>query len=163
MNLFRWDVASVVCWFFFFPSAVLLKDRKADEIRRAERARPRKRERKSTDRVRGVIEHNRNTGPHSAGGTLARTKPPILWWQAANGGPLPYWMLMQNFGPQGLALFPNHKERRPGRVHAWQAQFTPTSAKDNNRINHKRLLDSFFLTPLPLSIRVWTASNTCCS
>ncbi|GLD53782.1 uncharacterized protein AKAME5_000648800 [Lates japonicus] len=28
--------------------------------------------------MRGVIEHNRNTGPRSAGGTLARTKLPIL-------------------------------------------------------------------------------------
>lgn len=133
-----------------------------EEKRRNKREgeRPRKRERKSTVGMRGVIEHNRDTGPRSAGGTLARTNPPILWWQAANGGPLPNGMLMPNFGPWGLAPFPKHKERRPARVHAWQLPFTPTSARDNNRINHKRL---FFLTPSLLSICVLTASNTCCS
>ena len=57
---------------------VLFCLRRSDEIRR-ERGQPRKRERKSTGRMSGVIEHNRNTGPHSAGGTLARMELPILW------------------------------------------------------------------------------------
>lgn len=53
---------------------------------------------------------------------------------------------MPNFRPRGLAPFPKHKERRPARVHAWQPPFTPTSARDNNRINHKRLFHPSFLT-----------------
>lgn len=90
MNLFRWDGES---WFS------LLEEERGQWERERGRG-------KSTVRMRGVIEHNGNTGPHSAGGTLAETKPPILRWQAANGGPLPHGMLMPNSGPRGLAPAP---------------------------------------------------------
>lgn len=93
----------------------LLEEKRSDEMR-GERQSGRERRRKWTDRMRGVIEHNGSTGPRSARGSLARTRPPILRWQAANGGPLPHRMLMPNSGPRGLAPFPKHKERGPARM-----------------------------------------------
>lgn len=49
---------------------------------------------------------------------LAWIEPPILWWQAANGGPLQYRMLMQKFGPQGVSSFPKkNRVPLPGCMH----------------------------------------------
>lgn len=160
MTLLGWDVV-VLCWILFSCSPAWEED--GWNERKGSAPPPKKKEIERV-RMRGVIEHNRNTGPRSAGRTLAGTKPPILCWQAANGGPLAHRMLMPNFrAPGDWPPLPKHKERRVARVHAWQPPFTPTSAGDNKRINHRRLLQSFFLTPLLLSICVLTASNACCS
>lgn len=103
--------------------------------------------------MRGVIEHNRKPEVHSAGETLAALAPPILRWQAANGGSLQWWMLMPNSGPRGLAPFPKHKQRRSAKVHAWQLPFTPTRARENKGINHWRVVGFLPTSFAALSLR----------
>lgn len=72
MTLLGWDV--VVLYFH----APLLEKKRTDEMRGRGAAPPPKKKEIERVRMRGVIEHNRNTGPRSAGRTLAGTKPPIL-------------------------------------------------------------------------------------
>lgn len=115
--------------------------------------------RKSTVELRGVIEHNRKAEVRSAGGSLAAPAPPILRWQAANGGPLQWRMLMPNSGPWGLAPFPKHKQRRSAEVHAWQLPFTPTRAGENKGINHRRLVGFLPYSSAALSLRGSTAPD----
>lgn len=78
-------------------------------------------------------------GPSQLGGT-GMDRATYLMVTSSKWGPITVQNVNAKVWAPGSVFVPQKEQSTSSRVHAWQGLFTPMSAADNNRINHKILI-----------------------
>lgn len=100
-------------------------------------------------------------GPSQLGGT-GRDRDTYLMVTSSKWGPITVQNVNAKVWAPGSVFVPQKEQSTSSRVHAWQRLFTPMSAADNNRINHKILIFSPLLcSPLLNSLTPLLLFSVC--